>query len=86
MGATSSASLITVYPNPVTDQFTINAPEEIQFPAKCVLFDAYGNTVKQFGLDDYRQLVDVRNLPEGNYFLRVIDARNNNFGLQITKE
>ncbi|NHM06668.1 T9SS type A sorting domain-containing protein [Flavobacterium sp. CYK-4] len=58
---------VVVYPNPVTDSFKISHPEAIQ---AIDIYDLKGAMVKTVSTD-FQQAIDVSDLPQGLYLLRV---------------
>jgi len=59
---------VQMYPNPVKDLLFIQ--HQLQDQAKVTIFDVYGKLVLSVGLN---HAVDVSNLPEGVYYVKVYD-------------
>ncbi len=66
---------LNVYPNPVTNQLTINSTQKGWFK----LFDANGRLVLQKNINNQTTTISVINLPKGVYFYKL----NNNKGKLI---
>ncbi len=65
---------LKVYPNPANNQLSISLPESTN-STKIEIYDMLGNKViEQKTNATPLANIDVANLSEGNYFLRVIDA------------
>lgn len=59
----------SVYPNPATDKFFINTRDE----STLKIYDTAGKKVKEQKLQVSKTEIDVRDLPEGIYFLEISD-------------
>ena len=79
-------SAIDIYPNPVTDQFNIIISAEMQLPFTGTVYDLQGNIVREFVMNDFRQVVNVSGWPSGNYLLRIVDAQYRSSSLKIVKQ
>ena len=66
----SPNSLIDVYPNPVRDYFYIELPESLQIN-NIQVFNIQGKLISDHRIPDVRGKIDVRELPEGFYILKV---------------
>lgn len=65
---------IKVYPNPANNQLSVSLQETTD-NTKIEIYDMLGNKVKEQKINAALLAnIDVANLSEGNYFLRVIDA------------
>lgn len=71
---------ISVYPNPVSDTFTIDVGTELM-NSIYRMFDSYGKLVKEGQLISMMTQLDVSNLANGQYNLVIID--NENVALEI---
>jgi hypothetical protein len=86
LGTTTIASGVSVYPNPVADQFRVSVSPGMQYPLTCMIYDKYGSEVKQLEITDYQQPVIVSHLSAGNYFMRLMDSAGNVYSLIIVKQ
>ncbi|MGB0917875.1 MAG: M28 family peptidase [Flavobacteriales bacterium] len=59
-----------IYPNPVTNRLSITSDSDVR-TANFNLIDALGKEVKQEQNLSFPAMVDIENLPAGNYFLRL---------------
>src|SRR6185369_13544597 len=57
--SSEAGSEVSVYPNPVSDQFRISVPEGMSFPISCIIYDLYGNAVKTFTVNNYQQWIGI---------------------------
>jgi len=67
-------SIFSVYPNPASDQITIDLVFDQKINTKIELFNLVGQQVKQsFELvgNDFRTTVNIGDLPSGSYFVKV---------------
>ncbi len=77
---TISRDNVSIYPNPVKDQLTINLELEQTQDIEVNMMDLTGRTLKSIALgwqnrvDAYQ--IDVRDLPRGIYFLRVVAGQD----------
>lgn len=62
---------LTIYPNPVTDQLTINFDQTLNTDATFRIYDLSGAMVKEFQLKDVtnKVVLDVNNLNSGSYLI-----------------
>lgn len=68
----ASAISFSVYPNPTTDYLTVNL-SEVTVNYSMVLLDANGRLIKEIsGLKAKQTVLDMTNLKQGNYFVKVI--------------
>lgn len=72
-----SEGVVNVYPNPVTDVLNIQA-DNVQ---KVELMDMSGRRI----LTTNKEQIDMRQLPSGAYFVRVITSRNTNIKRVVKK-
>lgn len=62
----------SAYPNPTTDYLTVNLSQDVTDYAM-VLLDANGRLIKEIsGLKAQQAVLDMTNLKQGNYFVKVI--------------
>jgi hypothetical protein len=73
---TGFASIVSIYPNPVREQFTVNLPLGSMAEFQYRIYDANGRLM----LSDYNisqnSVVDVRMLPPGMYLLNISNGTN----------
>jgi len=64
---------IQAYPNPASDQLTVNFPSEALAPRRIRLVDINGRTVRELvtGIGDVKAEMNVKGLPAGMYVLHV---------------
>lgn len=67
---------ISIYPNPTSDQFTLEMTPSTAQDVQVVLLDAAGKQVLQrtFTGDFIKEIINVSDLPKGIYFLRTITS------------
>jgi hypothetical protein len=75
----STNNAITIYPNPVRDELTVTNTENIE---NVVIYNALGQVVKQFAVNAEQLQINVSDLQEGIYTLRL----QNKNGTMITKQ
>ena len=78
--ASSSAAIaqrdnITIYPNPSNGTFYISSPA-IKIN-EILIYDAVGKLVYQMEVKDYQQELKLRDLPKGNYYLKLQTDNHN---------
>ncbi|MGX9985927.1 T9SS type A sorting domain-containing protein [Soonwooa purpurea] len=72
-------SRISIYPNPTTEYFKLNLPEEsLTKNTKVELYDTAGRLVKSFGLEKEYKISDLKN---GIYMIKINDGKN----IKVTK-
>lgn len=73
-----TADNISIYPNPATDQITINAIAGMQ-QADVTVTDLSGRTVRTINgaSFDQNQIIDLAGLPKGMYVLRISSEKGN---------
>jgi len=67
-------NLLSVFPNPATNNFTVRLSLETEKNIRLTLFDVIGNAVKTINLGsqkDVDYLFDISKLVEGTYFIKV---------------
>ena len=72
--AEQHALLTSLYPNPAHDVVTMEVAAAVNEASEVLLVNAYGKTVWTQSLAAGRHEVDVRELPAGTYYLRVVTA------------
>ena len=65
---------ITIFPNPVFEQFSIHVSNADVLPAYAEIFDLNGRLVDAFELTNETQLINANTLPSGNYIITVTDS------------
>ena len=75
----SNNNTITIYPNPVRDELTVTNTENIE---NVVIYNALGQVVKQLSISSEQLKINVADLQEGIYTLR-LQTKN---GTMITKQ
>ena len=78
--ASSSAAIaqrdnITIYPNPSNGTFYISSPA-IKIN-EILIYDAVGKLVYQMEVKDYQQELKLRDMPKGNYYLKLQTDNHN---------
>ncbi len=73
---------LKVYPNPNQGQFIIECPETTS-GSDYLLTDILGRTIQSGAITNGKQAVNVADLPNGIYTLRILSAHNQNFGYKI---
>ncbi|MEM6830042.1 MAG: T9SS type A sorting domain-containing protein [Bacteroidota bacterium] len=73
----------TVYPNPVTDVLSINQKEQIE---KVMVFSMYGQVVEEVQFDKKSGSLEVSNLSDGLYFIRIYNAEDQIITRKFVKE
>src|SRR5436190_14063182 len=61
---------IMVYPNPVTDHLYVDLPNE---GLEIRLINIAGQVIFKKSFSDHTEILDMRNIPEGIYFMSVLD-------------
>ena len=74
--------IISVYPNPTNNSIHISNEKNIKF-AKIGVYNTLGELVKEVGLQ--KTAIDISNLSNGVYFLKVIDESGKQATLKILK-
>jgi hypothetical protein len=69
-----SAAAFAIVPNPFADKFRIQGETQMLKSAEVV--NLFGKTVYQASFIDDNKAIDLSNLPDGIYFLRLIDYKN----------
>ena len=62
---------IKLYPNPASQNLTVEVWEDSEFPLDVTIFDTTGKLVAVRQLTDYTQSVDIAELDKGFYYLQV---------------
>ncbi len=62
---------LSLYPNPASDQVTLELPQNSSFPVQVELFSIVGQRVLSKQLNDTNNSIDVSGLESGMYILRV---------------
>lgn len=66
---------ITIYPNPSNGTFHISSPDtKIN---EILIYDAVGKLVYQMEVKDYQQEVKLKDMPKGNYYLKLQTDNHN---------
>ncbi len=71
---------IRLFPNPVQASFTIENAEGLG-----ILYNAFGQAVKQIQITDNQQDVVITDLPTGIYWLQIRQTNGENMRIQIVK-
>jgi len=66
---------IKLYPNPVSQNLTVEVWEDSNFPLDVNIFDTTGKLVAVRQLTDYRQVLNIEELDKGFYYLQVNTER-----------
>jgi len=88
--STFAPSTFNIYPNPASDQITIDLVFDKKINTKIELFDLVGKQVKlisEFVGNESKNTIDISDLPSGSYFVKVTTEGNGIFTkkLVITK-
>jgi hypothetical protein len=62
---------LKLYPNPASQNLTVEISEEADFPLDVNIFDATGRLVAVHQLLDFSQTLDINELDKGFYYLQV---------------
>ena len=74
----SNAASLSVYPNPATDELTIVVTgQSFSYPVTGVLYDCLGREAMMFALTDAKVTIDVHQLPENIYYLKLLNSEVN---------
>lgn len=72
-GLTSNKNITTeslaIYPNPVADILNVNLPDSIQRDSDYIIYNSMGQKIQQGANTD---AIDVTMLPEGKYFINIV--------------
>lgn len=66
-----------LFPNPVTDAFTIMLPETFTLPVVCNIFNVHGQLVQSVQLSEMPTRIHIGDLTAGQYLIQVINADKN---------
>jgi hypothetical protein len=80
----ATASLLTAYPNPVTDQITITLPAEMK-AASIRVINASGNVLIREKASGTSHTLDMAHLPAGLYLIRANEGAKNRM-LKVIKK
>jgi sugar lactone lactonase YvrE len=73
--ANKQQTVVAVYPNPVTNAFTIQLSDNKLLHTQAKLVDATGKTVKLITINTLMQTEEISNLPKGMYMLQLADGK-----------
>ena len=78
----------TFFPSPADEEITIEALTNTGEIHKYWILDLRGREIlsDEIKADEEFKKVDITNLAEGNYFIKIEDARENIYHLKFTKE
>ncbi|MDD5571908.1 MAG: T9SS type A sorting domain-containing protein, partial [Bacteroidales bacterium] len=82
--ADMESSYLRVYPNPTSNNITIEIPQTSRGSILSV-YDISGKQIMQKQLKETRTNLDVRGLPNGMYFLKLVNAKGVNV-IKFVKE
>jgi hypothetical protein len=68
---------IVAYPNPISDELTIETPNLINHKLKIYLTDILGKTVFSGNLNDFKVKINTSNLEQGCYNLLITNEKDN---------
>ena len=74
---------IPTYPNPTVDNFTLEIPKELE-DSEAILFNAQGQWIQQYQINDTRPVFSIGHLEKGVYFLKIVKG-NLSSTVQIVK-
>jgi hypothetical protein len=75
----ASAAGINIYPNPARDFCMIEFPEALNEPVRLSVFDASGRLMRNVKLADQKSLLEISDLSEGLYYLRIRNDKTSHF-------
>ncbi len=75
---------ISIFPNPTTGQFTIDLRGSAR-PRSIEITDITGRTIKQLSINSQSTIINLKNQPEGIYFIK-IQTENNIITKKIIKK
>jgi hypothetical protein len=73
--ANKQQTVVSVYPNPVSNAFTIQLSDNKLLHTQAKLVDATGKTVKLITINTLMQTEEISNLPKGLYMLQLADGK-----------
>jgi len=74
-----------LYPNPSTDNIYVEIPENLHF-SEIEIFNTLGQIVMQLPITSGQNIINVKSLPSGSYFVRLTDDTNHNTVLTFDKK
>ena len=84
LGVPASIKECNVYPNPATNQLTIDNP--IADGARYEIMDMIGRTILHGDLQAGTQHVDIHKLPPGNYIINMYTSGERSYTATVVKE
>lgn len=79
-------SSLQVYPNPTSDQVTLEFITEEEVSGTVIVRDIVGRVCRLFSVNDKKTVLDVSVLPQGVYMLTFIDQRNRRITKKFVKQ
>lgn len=79
------SSLISVYPNPVSDKLTLNFSKYYSAKISCSIMSITGETLKEETFDFTNNTINLESLSAGIYFLRLKSAAHISHTIKIIK-
>lgn len=76
VNASSTPSIVAIYPNPAKDLVHIQAPKNFGKAATISLFDLNGRALTQHTVSSEYTTIDISQLPAGVYVIQYMDAGN----------
>lgn len=76
---------IVIYPNPTSEQFTIQLPQGIETGGSYVVYDVFGRNITQDIISDSTQQIDASNWAKGVYVVQ-LGSGDQSFSKKIVKK
>ncbi|MEM9928590.1 MAG: T9SS type A sorting domain-containing protein [Bacteroidota bacterium] len=74
---------VTIYPNPTTQYLQFRLPDEGSVHVQ--LFNSLGQLIQEIPATEFTRQMDLRAIPAGAYWLRMLDAEGRTASYQIQK-
>lgn len=71
---------VRIFPNPVKDELTITGGK-----GNATIYNMHGQPVRDFSINNWRCSIDVRDLPNGHYILRITNQNGNVISQQFVR-
>ncbi len=77
---------ISIYPNPVKDELTMDIPRSLNEEIKYEIFNVLGNRVYTFNSEKKLNKLNVSNLTSGVYLVRILSKNNRSLIKRFVKQ